>query len=363
MSAITITISSPGRAIVADGRLVAGESADVSVVGAVPAALYLVDASRDVVAACTSFVAGETSATGELNLATVPLAGIVAEVPAGRAIPLQAILEDAAGAVIGYGLVAVVSAPMPDALDPLDEDLIYAKLSDLRDYLTRAEADERYAPIDSATPIAPSTDPSAAGRPADAYQAGQQLAGKQATISDLAAIRSGAAAGAKAVQSVNGFSPDASGDVQLSGDDIPIVPGAGTSVNESLRLLAADLRYALPVAPLDPEPTTGEYTLSDRTANWIITDSTSVTIVLPPPILGRMRDLELYITSVSSSGTGNVSLTCKPYDGSEVITIGNGDGAVPDIPLGGDTVLYFSEVNEGCFLLKGEEFVAITGGN
>lgn len=131
MSAITITISSPGRAIVADGRLVAGESADVSVVGAVPAALYLVDASRDVVAACTSFVAGETSATGVLNLATVPLAEIVAEIPAGRAIPIQAILEDAAGAVVGYGLLNVVSAPMPDALDPLDIDL-YIRAADIR---------------------------------------------------------------------------------------------------------------------------------------------------------------------------------------------------------------------------------------
>ena len=131
MPSMTITISSPGRAIVADGRLVAGESADVSVLGAVPAALYLVDATRNVVAACTSFVPGESSATGELNLATVPLAEIVAEIPAGRAIPLQAILEDAAGAVIGYGLLNVVSAPMPDALDPLDIDL-YIRAADIR---------------------------------------------------------------------------------------------------------------------------------------------------------------------------------------------------------------------------------------
>ena len=362
MSALTITISSPGRAIVADGRLVAGESADVSVLGGVPAALYLVDASRDVVAACTSFVPGETSATGELNLATVPLAEIVAEVPAGRAIPLQAILEDAAGAVIGYGLLNVVSAPMPDALDPLDDDLIYAKLSDLQDYLTRAEADERYAPIDSATPIAPSTDPSAAGKPADAYQAGQQLAGKQATISDLAAIRSGAAAGATAVQSVNGFPPDASGDVQLSGDNIPIVPGGGSSVNESLQLLASGLRYALDAAPRDPDPETGKYALDDRTANWIQPAGASVTIVFPPPIRGRLRDFEVYVESLNMD-TGNVSLTCDGYNSSDVIILGNGGGSVPDIPRGGDTVLYFSEVREGHFLLKGEEFVAITGGN
>lgn len=131
MSAMTITISSPGRAIVADGRLVAGESADVSVTGGVPAALYLVGPERNVVAACTSFVPGETSGTGELNLATDPLAVIVDEIPAGRAIPLQAIVEDAAGAVIGYGLVNVVSAPMPDALDPLDIDL-YIRAADIR---------------------------------------------------------------------------------------------------------------------------------------------------------------------------------------------------------------------------------------
>lgn len=130
MPAITLAISA-SRALVADGRLVAGESADVSVLGGVPAALYLVDAVRDVVAACTSFVPGETSGTGVLDLATVPLAELVADIPAGRAVPLQAIVEDAAGAVIGYGLVNVVSAPMPDALDPLDIDL-YIRAADIR---------------------------------------------------------------------------------------------------------------------------------------------------------------------------------------------------------------------------------------
>ena len=129
-TAITLTITD-GRALVADGRLVAGESADVSVLGGVPAALYLVDAVREVVAACTSFVPGETSGPGVLDLATVPLAELVADIPAGRAVPLQAIVEDAAGAVIGYGLVNVVSAPMPDALDPLDIDL-YIRAADIR---------------------------------------------------------------------------------------------------------------------------------------------------------------------------------------------------------------------------------------
>lgn len=371
MASITITISSPGRAIVADGRLVAGESADVSVLGAVPAALYLVDASRDVVAACMSFVPGETSATGVLNLATVPLSEIVAEIPAGRAIPLQAILEDAAGAVIGYGLVAVVSAPMPDALDPLDEDLIYAKLSDLRAYLTRAEADERYAPIAAATPVAPSVDPADEGKPADAYHTGTALAGKQATISDLAEIRAGAADGATAVRSVNGVTPT-SGALTITGDDILYKAGQDYSIAAAYDILAlqmshkadaADLRYALDTEPRDPDPETGKYALDDRTANWIQPAGASVTIVFPPPISGRLRDFEVYIESLNMD-TGNVSLTCEGYNSSDVLVLGNGAGAVPDIPRGGITVLYFSEVHEGQFILKGEEFKTIAqGGN
>lgn len=184
----------------------------------------------------------------------------------------------------------------------------------------------------------------------------------QKAIPDLATIRAGAAKGGTAVQSVNGFLPDTSGDVQLSGDDIPIVAGAGTSVNESLQLLAGDLRYALPSDPLTPDPETGKYALNDREANWIQPSGASVTIVFPPPIDGRLRDFEVYVES-QNGGTGNVSLTCEGYDSEDVLTLGNGAGAVPDIPLGGDTVLYFSEVREGHFILKGEEFVAITGGN
>lgn len=360
MSALTITISSPGRAIVADGRLVAGESADVSVLSAVPAALYIVDASRDVVAACTSFVQGETSATGELNLATVPLAEIVAEVPAGRAIPLQAILEDAAGAVIGYGLVAVVSAPMPDALDPLDEDLIYAKLSDLRAYLTRAEADERYAPIDAATPVAPSVAPSDEGKPADAYQTGRQLAGKQATISDLAEIRAGAADGATAVQSVNGVTPT-SGALTITGDDIRYKADQDYSIAAAYDILAlqmshkadaANLRYALDAEPRDPDPQTGAYQLDDRTINYIQTSATAVTVAFPVARTnGRARDFFVRLTSLSQApDIDNMSIEFA-YPNIVILTPG---AEMPPVPLGAETILYFSEIGPNEFLLKGE---------
>ncbi len=126
--------------------------------------------------------------------------------------------------------------------------------------------------------------------------------------------------------------------------------------------LAADLRYALPSTYIAPDPVTGKYAMDDRAANWIQPAVVGVTIVFPPPIEGRLRDFEVYIES-QDGGTGNASLTCEGYNSSDVLTLGNGAGAVPDIPLGGDTVLYFSEVRGGHFILKGEAFVAITGGN
>ncbi len=126
--------------------------------------------------------------------------------------------------------------------------------------------------------------------------------------------------------------------------------------------LAADLRYALDTAPREPDETTGKYALDDRTANWIQPDGASVTLVLPEAIEGRLRDFEVYVESLSGA-TGNLSVTCEGYN-SETIVLGNGAGAVPDIPLGGTTILYVSEVRGGVFLFKGEEFKTIAqGGN
>jgi len=126
--------------------------------------------------------------------------------------------------------------------------------------------------------------------------------------------------------------------------------------------LAADLRYALPSTCIDPDPVTGKYALNDREANWIKPDGVSETLVFPAPVSGRLRDFEVYIEN-QNSGTGNMTLNCEGYDSSDVLILGNGGGAVPDIPLGGETVLYFSEFRVGYFILKGEKFVAITGGN
>ena len=122
-------------------------------------------------------------------------------------------------------------------------------------------------------------------------------------------------------------------------------------------------RYALPSTYIEPDPITGKYALNDREANWIKPDGASVTLVFPAPVSGRLRDFEVYVES-EASGTGNTSVTCEGYDSSDVFTLGNGGGAVPDIPLGGETVLYFSEVKEGAFLFKGEEYKTIAqGGN
>ena len=328
MSALTISIS-PARTITATGRLVAGESADISVVGGVPAALYLVDARRDVVAACTSFVAGESSATGELNLATVPLAEIVAEVPAGRAIPLQAILEDAAGDVIGYGLVAVVSAPMPDALDPLDDDCIYAKLSDLQAYLTRAEAAATYATQTALSDVA--------GQAQDAYNTADAALNGLNDLADVA--RTGSyndltdrpTIPTVPVQSVNGQT----GAVVLTASDVGAAP-------------AAAVHYAIATA----RTVSGQ--LADRACNRVIAlADNAADIVLTFPgvpqeggvFLLAARDFLVLVTNT----TGNTgSITFSPPTGATIY----GDGFA-NSPAPGETWLYsVTEVAVNVFWVK-----------
>lgn len=117
MSALTITIGST-RSIGVDGRLVAGETAAITVSGATPAALYLVNSDRAVVAACETFADG----VGTINLATTAIASIVSEIPAGRMFCLAALITDGDGETVGYGFIPLVSAPMPDDLEELDID-------------------------------------------------------------------------------------------------------------------------------------------------------------------------------------------------------------------------------------------------
>ena len=124
--AVNISISGT-RALNVTGRLVAGESVRLEVTGGTPAALYLVDEKRAVVAACQQFENG----AGTINLATVPIGRIFSTVPAGRAVSLACLVEGESGGIIGYGFIPVVSAPMPDDLVDVDVDT-YIRASDIR---------------------------------------------------------------------------------------------------------------------------------------------------------------------------------------------------------------------------------------
>ena len=83
MSAITITITDT-RALTVEGRLVAGETANVTIAGAVPSGLYLVAPDQTVVAACEDWTASETGGTGFLRLATEQVAALFAQTPIPR---------------------------------------------------------------------------------------------------------------------------------------------------------------------------------------------------------------------------------------------------------------------------------------
>ena len=136
-SALTIDISAT-RAITATGRLVAGETATISIVGAEPSKMYLINAQREVIAYCDEF----ESASGSINLATVQISDIIAGMPAGRACSVSCIIEDANDNIVGYGFVPLVSAPMPSELENVSVDL-YLRASTIRQLF--ADIPETYA--------------------------------------------------------------------------------------------------------------------------------------------------------------------------------------------------------------------------
>lgn len=141
MASLSIDISAT-RAITATGKLVAGETAAVSVVGATPKKMYLINAARDVIAYCDDFEAGQDGGSGTINLATEQIAAIVAGIPAGRAVSVSCIVEDADEKIVGLGFVPLVSAPMPADLENVDVDL-YLRASTFRDLF--ADIPESYA--------------------------------------------------------------------------------------------------------------------------------------------------------------------------------------------------------------------------
>lgn len=223
-------------------------------------------------------------------------------------------------------------------------------------------------------PVAPSTDASAAGKPADAKATGDQLAGKQATISDLATIRSGAAAGAAAyqkpqtgipatdlaaavltslgkantaVQSVNGETPGALGEVEVVASLI-LSQEYNLSVEAVLQLLdvtkanAADIRYAL------GETITATAQLADRTGNRVAPEADNaadIVLTFPDAVAGYLRDFLVLVTNTAGN-TGSITFT--PPTGATVY----GDGFT-NSPASGETWLYsITEVADNTFWVK-----------
>lgn len=397
---VEITITS-SRALACSGRLVAGETADITVKGGAAASLYLVDNKREVIAVCTSFDQG----AGSINLATVPIGDMVFGIPAGRLVTVMALIKDAAGSIIGYGSLPLVSAPMPSALIDLDIDF-YLRASQVGEglaivdgklvctiaqptrtsqlindgedgespYVTEAKAEagwwSEWTVLKNGADVTAEC-PQPEYAPVDAVWSCPVVFGGGTWI--LAAVVEGAddvthLGWALGSSEYTATRHRVAAPVPTTPEDIGAQPALTAQQLANIAAVpskadAADLRYALDAAPRVPDPVTGKYAMNDREANWIQPDGASVTLVFPEPVDGRLRDFEVYVESLNG-GSGNVSLTCEGYNASDVLTLGNGAGAVPDIPLGGDTVLYFSEVKEGRFILKGEEYKAITqGGN
>lgn len=189
----------------------------------------------------------------------------------------------------------------------------------------------------------------------------------QKAISDLATIREGAAAGATAVQSVNGVAPTA-GAVTITGTDV-LVPAMGDiSVSDALVAMsneidlkanAADLRYALDAAPREPNAS-GIVTLDDRTVNRVVHSESVAILVLgfPPQITGRARDFIVRLELAANVDAPPMAIPAN-------VAIENADGNLPTIATtttAGETavtLLYFSETTAGHFLLKGESVTEV----
>jgi hypothetical protein len=222
-------------------------------------------------------------------------------------------------------------------------------------------------------PIAPSTADSASGKPADAKATGDALAGKQATISDLATIRSGATAGASAyqkpvdgipatdmatsvqtslgkadtalqtapVQSVNGKT----GSVKLTGADIKASQDSTDTIFDVLVSLALNQRYAA------GETITASGQLADRTGNRVVplADNTAdIVLTFPGAETNYLRDFEILVTNTVGN-TGNITFT--PPTGATVY----GDG-FSHSPASGETWLYVvSEAAANVFWCKSEK--------
>jgi hypothetical protein len=108
----------------------------------------------------------------------------------------------------------------------------------------------------------------------------------------------------------------------------------------------------------------GAATLANRTANIVqVTAATALDelrIAFPAATSGKVRDFGLRV----EVGTGSAALTAPALvpiaPTGETITMMNADGEMPTLADGtttstGSTVLYFTEIANGVFLVKGEQ--------
>jgi len=351
-TSISITITET-RALTVEGRLVAGETAEVTIGGATPTALYLVAPDQTVVAACKAFTpSGQGSGgTGFLQLATEQVAALFAHTPAGRMVAVWALVNDANG-VAGAGWIPVVSAPMPDELIDLDIDF-YLRASQVGaglaivdgklvctvnpdNYLTKTEAAATYATQAALGAVSDKADE--AKTTADiaeshAQQANEALAGLApvASTGSYNDLTDKPTIPTVPVQSVNGQT----GAVVLTASDVGAAP-------------AAAVHYAIDAARI----VSGQ--LADRACNRVIALADNVAdIVLTFPdvpqeggvMLLAARDFLVLVTNTTGN-TGNITFT--PPTGATVY----GDGFTHS-PASGETWLYsVTEVAANTFWVK-----------
>ena len=135
---------------------------------------------------------------------------------------------------------------------------------------------------------------SEAGKAADAKAVGDALAGKQDTISDLATIRSGAAKGATALQSVPSTYRTATAQDAIDSGKVDKVAGKGLSTNDYTDAAKAKVDALAPVA------TSGNY--ND------LTNKPTIPTVLPNPH-------KLTINSTEYDGSADVQMTIEGGSG------------------------------------------------
>ena len=330
MTSMTLEISET-RTITATGRLVAGETAQVTISGATPTAMYLVAPGQTVIAACEAFTpTGESGGVGYLQLATEQVAALFANTPAGRMIAVWALVNDADG-VAGAGWAPVVSAPMPDELIDLDIDF----------YLRASQVGAGLAIVDGK--LVCTVNP-------DTYLTKTEAAQTYAALADLATVaRTGSYNDLKnkptiptvPVQSVNGQT----GAVVLTGADIKASQDSTDTIFDVLVNLALNQRYA------QGETLTASAQLADRTGNHVVplADNTAdIVLTFPDAVTGYLRDFLVLVTNT----TGNTgSITFTPPTGAVVY----GDGFT-NSPASGETWLYsVTEEAANVFWCKSEK--------